>query len=435
MSGLAMFLKSRGHIVAGSDEVLSNITEKLEKEGVKVYCGHDENHVINFSTVVYNSAISSDNPELVRARRDNKIVISRAELLGIISKSFNKTIAISGSHGKTTTTAMISSIMIDANKKPSVHIGAEFDKINGNVLIGGKDLFITEACEYKDNFLKVKSDISVILNVQPDHLDYFKTFDNEILSFKKFAENTNNGIVIVNEDDENIEQVTANVDSCIFYSCRHHSDYEAKRIIMDSLGCYSFDCFEYGKFIGRFHLSVKGRHDVYNALAAIVIARQFGINYFQISKSLKNFYGAKRRFEEVGSINGASVIHDYAHHPTEINSSIDIARSITKGKVITIFQPHTYSRTRDLFDDFAKVLSRSDEVIMYPIYAAREDPILGITSDKLSEKIKSMNTSSRCIKSFDEIYDVVKNVADVGDVVLIVGAGDIVNLCKYFKNS
>ncbi len=433
MSGLAIMLKSRGHEIAGSDETLSNITEKLNSAGIKVYHGHNESNIKGYDTIVYTAAISDNNPELINARKLGKQVISRAELLGIISRSFKTTIAISGSHGKTTTTAMISSIMIDANKKPSVHIGAEFDKIKGNVLVGGKDIFITEACEYKDSFLKVKSNISVILNVQPDHLDYFKSFSNEILSFKKFAENSK-GIVIINDDDENSENIQSCLSTIITYSCRHHADYQAKNFKMDSLGCYSFDCIEYGRFLGRFHLSVKGRHNIYNALAAIIIARQFDINYYDISKSLKNFYGAKRRFEQVGFINGASVIHDYAHHPTEIKSSIEIARSISKGRVITVFQPHTYSRTRDLFDDFAKVLSSSDEVIMYPIYAAREDPILGITSDKLSERINKLKTKSFCIKSYDEIYDHIKSISKSGDVVLIVGAGDIVNLCKYFKN-
>ena len=435
MSGLAIMLKSRGHVVGGSDENLSNITDMLQEKDIKVFHGHCGKNIIGYDTIVYTAAISGNNDELMFAQKFGKQIISRAELLGIISQSFNTTIAISGSHGKTTTTAMISSIMIDSGKKPSVHIGAEFDKIGGNVLVGGKDIFITEACEYKDSFLKLNPNISVILNVQPDHLDYFKTFDNEILSFKKFAENSKNGVLVINDDDENSEQIQFSAMSIITYSCRHHADYEAKRIVMDNLGAYSFDCFEYGRFLGRFHLSVKGRHNVYNALASIAIARQFDLNYFEISKSLKNFFGAKRRFEEVGFINGACVIHDYAHHPTEIKSSIDIARSITKNKVIAIFQPHTYSRTRDLFEDFAKSLACADEVIMYPIYAAREDPILGITSDKLCERITELDTSSTCLKSFDKIYDYISYKACVGDVILILGAGDIVNLCKYFKNS
>lgn len=432
MSALAVFLSSRGHIVAGSDEVLSHITKRLEGFGITVFEKHHAQNVNDFDCVVYNAAISQDNEELAEARRLGKIVLSRAQLLGIVSQSFKTTIAIAGSHGKTTTTAMVSAIMLDAGQKPSIHLGGEYEKIQGNFFIGDDNIFITEACEYKDSFLGIKSDISVILNMQPDHLDYFGTFENMLSSFKKFSANCAGGVVVVNGDDENAYCFEDN-NKKIYYSCEKKADYEARRISSNSNGCFSFDCIEHGKFFGRFHLSVRGRHNVYNALASIAIARQFGINFYQISRSLYEFYGVGRRFEQVGFINGASVIHDYAHHPTEIKSNISLAKVITKGKVICIFQPHTYSRTRDLFEGFVSSLALADIVGLYPIYPAREDPILGITSEKLSSVIGESGTPSVHLKNFDECFDFISKNAAIGDTVLILGAGNIVDLCKYFQ--
>lgn len=432
MSALAVFLSSRGHIVSGSDEVLSHITKRLERFGITVFEKHHAQNVVDFDCVVYNAAISQDNEELAEARRLGKVVISRSELLSIISKSFATTIAIAGSHGKTTTTAMVSAIMIDAGRKPSIHIGGEYEKIHGNFFIGDDNIFITEACEYKDSFLGIKSDVSVILNMQPDHLDYFGTFENMLSSFKKFSKNCVKGVVIVNADDENALCLDDS-NRKIYYSCEKKADFEARRIYSNRNGCFSFDCIENGMFFGRFHLSVKGRHNIYNALAAIAIARQFGINFYQISRSLYEFYGVGRRFEQIGFVNGASIIHDYAHHPTEIKSNINLAKIITKGRVICIFQPHTYSRTRDMFDGFVKSLSIADIVGLYPIYPAREDPILGITSEKLSSVIRESGTTSVYLESFEECFEFISKNAKIGDTVLIMGAGNIVEMCKYFQ--
>ncbi len=436
MSALAIILLEEGHNVSGSDENKSSITANLEKHGIQVFYKHSATNITKKCTVVFSAAIKSNNEEIVRARHCNYNILSRAELLGKISRKYEKVIAVSGSHGKTTTTAMVSSILIDAGLDPTVHLGGEMNKINGNVRIGGfKEIFVTEACEYFDSFHEIKSDISVILNVQPDHLDYFKNFGNEIKSFKKFAKNTvKDGIIVMNKDDECFDEVAPPNKCVISYSCKTHADYEARRVDKVRNGCYSFDLFEFGVFLGRFHLHIPGYHNIYNALASIAIARQFGISYFELAKSIFNFEGIKRRFEKIGyTSKGAIIYHDYAHHPTEIDAMIKLAKSISKGKVFVIFQPHTYSRTQTLFSDFAKVLATADQVVLYPIYPAREQPIENITSLELSKAVNAIGTASLHLDSFGDIKQYLNSNCQSDDMVLILGAGDIVNLCNLFQ--
>lgn len=435
MSALAEILVSQGHTVSGSDIALSSITEKLQSKGIKVFEGHDEKNICNSDCVVYTAAICKKNPEYLAALNRELPVFSRAEVLGMISKHYKKTVAIAGTHGKTTTTAMISSILIDAGLDPTVHLGGEHKKINGNVRLGKtRNIFVTEACEYVDSFLEISSDISVLLNIQPDHLDYFKNLENMMNSFNRFASNTSkNGSVVLNIDDENCSRICPENKKVITYSAEKKADYEAKRIVCSKSGYYSFDCFEYGKFLGRFHLGILGRHNIYNAMAAIVVARIFGIDFYSLSRSLYEFLGVGRRFELVGELNGAEIIHDYAHHPTEIKSSVSIARDITKGKIIVVFQPHTYSRTRDFFNAFVESLALADLVIMYPIYPAREEPIPGITSAEIAKHINQAGTKSIHVSTYAECYKLIESESKKGDVVLILGAGNIVGLGELFK--
>lgn len=432
LSALAKILKSQGHEVSGSDTDIGEMSKDLESCGINVVYGHNECKIDDYDVVVYSAAISADNPELLRAKKLRKKILSRAQLLGEISKKYKTTIAIAGSHGKTTTTGMISTILINANLDPTIHIGGNFDKIGGNVRIGKSKYFVTEACEYKDSFLKLKPKISVILGVQADHMDYFKTIGNLQNSFNKFAANTKKSGAVVFDASCKRSVMAANCALCkqISVSKSKKSNQLATNIIAGNSGCYSFSYYENGKNLGRIYLSVPGRHNITNALAAIAVAREIGVDFSTIQNSLYEFCGVDRRFQYIGKINGAKVFHDYAHHPTEIKASIAVAREMNCKKLFVVFQPHTFSRTKSFFCRFASVLAKADQTIMYPIYPAREQPIKGITSEALSAKINKKGGHSIHLCSFEKIKDYLSQNATAQDLVLILGAGDIVNLTK-----
>ena len=352
--------------------------------------------------------------------------------MGQFSRHFKNTIAVSGCHGKTTTTAMLSCIFINAGLNPTIHIGGTYDKIGGNVRLGSNNIFITEACEYKDSFLSLKPKVSVILGVQADHLDYFKNVNNVQKSFNNFASNTQKtGFLVFNSDNRRAKQA-ADFANCkivgISKSCR--STCRAKNIFHHSNGCFAFDCVQNNKVLGRVYLSVPGEHNITNALAAIAVAIRFNISFSCIQSSLFEFAGVDRRFQLVGQINGAKVFHDYAHHPTEIQASIKTAYQMQAQKVFVVFQPHTYSRTKSFFCRFAKALCVANEAILYPIYPAREAPIKNITSEALSQKINQIGGNSVHYPTFGQIIDHLKRNVSSSDIILILGAGDIVNITK-----
>jgi len=432
LSAIAKILKSQGHAVAGSDTDMGEMSKDLERAGISVYYGHNSCKLDDYDVVVYSAAIAEDNPEILRAKKLHKKMLSRAQLLGQISKIFKTTIAIAGSHGKTTTTGMISTILINSGHNPTIHIGGNFDKIGGNVRIGDSGIFVTEACEYKDSFLKLKPKISVILGVQADHMDYFKKIENLQNSFNSFASNTKKrGAVIFDAGNKRSVQASKHA-NCqqISVSGGKKSDHFATNAISGKDGCYSFSYYENGKNLGRIYLSVPGKHNITNALAAIAVARFLGIDFSTIQNSLYEFCGVDRRFQFVGRINGAKVFHDYAHHPTEIKASIAAAREMKCKKLFVVFQPHTFSRTKSFFCRFASALSKADQVVMYPIYPAREQPIKGITSEALSKKINEVGGKSVHFFNYAQIKEFLSDNVASSDMVLILGAGDIVDLTK-----
>ena len=431
LSGLAKISLKLGAKVSGSDISCSYETQLLETLGVKIFYQHEADNVNGADVVVFSSAISIDNPELLRAQELKIKILKRAEFLAIIAKMFKVVIAIAGSHGKTTTTAMIASLLIDAKLNPTVHLGGEFPKIHGNINLGDEEFFITEACEYKDNFLYLKPNISICLNVDVDHLDYFKTFSNIQSSFKKFINKNKNGTIIVNYDDSFLRQNKSSYN----YSINTASMVRAINIKEYLPGKFAFDCLFDEGLIEGFKLNVYGFHNIYNALATIIVGRVLNIKSRVIVNSVNSFSGVTRRFEEKGKINGCPIIIDYAHHPKEINASIESAKKISN-KVVAIFQPHTYSRTQALADDFASVLGQADEVAIYKIYPAREVELSGVNANFLSQKVNEISndkcknhSKSSSIETEQELMDYIVTKASPESVILLLGAGDIVDVC------
>ncbi|MBQ8468301.1 MAG: UDP-N-acetylmuramate--L-alanine ligase [Clostridia bacterium] len=430
LSGLATILINKGYVVSGSDAHKSDLTQKLEKLGAKIFVGHSATNVDGAELVVRSAAIKDDNPEIVEAQRQGIKIIDRAELLGQIASEYQTVISVAGTHGKTTTTGMLASIFIAANKNPTVHIGGELPIIGGNVFIGGKKYFITEACEYYDSFLKLSSDYGVITNIQKDHLDYFKNLDNLQKSFEKFAKNTKyNGLCVTNLDDENCAKIKTK--NMIKFSVLSNADYCATNITEQDQN-YSFNVVEFGKNLGRISLSVPGIHNVSNAMAAIAVARQECIEFETIKNALETFCQSKRRYQQLTHQSGAVVVHDYAHHPTEIAATLAVARARTRGKLIVVFEPHTFSRTQYLWKEFCECFVGADQVIFAPIYPAREEPINGVTSKNLAVAVSESGQNAIAAESLDQAHDMLLPYLQKDNTILLLGAGTIVNLAQKF---
>lgn len=432
LSALATILHKNQFVVSGSDCTQSKLTDKLISMGINVYIGHNESNVNGADLIVYSSAIKPENCELKEAQRLNIPIVSRADMLGTIASAHNKIISVSGSHGKTTTTGMIATIFLLARKNPTIHIGGILPQIKGNVLSGGKDYFITEACEYCDSFLSLKSYYSIVLNVQKDHMDYFKNMSNLQKSFEKFAKNTNNnGFLVINADDENCKKLKTE-SNIISYGIKNNAIVCAKQIKANNKQQFSFSLYVCGIKLTRIKLSVSGRHNIYNSLAAIAVAISEGIKIKYIKRALKTYKTSERRFEQIKG-NKAIVVHDYAHHPTEIAASISTAKNMCKGKLIVAFEPHTYSRTSYLFKEFSKCFSGADKLILCPIYPAREAPIKNITSQRLANAVAKEGVNVQCVQSLDECFNKLKLYNKKGNFILLLGAGTIEKLCKNFK--
>lgn len=433
MSSLALVLKHDGFYVQGSNEVINDELKLLAKKKIRIFIGHSKNNVLGADVVVYSSAIHEDNPELKYAREHNLIVLKRAELLGMIAENYKTVIAIAGSHGKTTATAMISEIFLNAGLKPTIHAGGKLKAINSNYLIGNKKFFITENCEYKDNFLFVKPDISVILNIDSDHLDYFGNLNGVKKSFLKYANGTKQGGVnIVLGEDVNSFEIKQFENSASF-GLGDKNDIYAKNIKEYKAGFYSFDVVFNDVKLGNIKLNIVGEHNVLNALASILVALICDIDFEIIKTSLEKFMGVKRRCELIGYLNGAAVYHDYAHHPKQIEKMIKTAKELVKnnkGRIITIFEPHTFSRTKYLLEDFAKSFVGSDYVIFAPVYSARELESEGLNSIDLMTETRKYICDVEYLKSYNEIVNFVKGKTKKDDLVLVLGAGTIEKLAK-----
>lgn len=434
MSGLAMILMTWGISVSGSDRSDSAILERLRKLGADVYVGHKAGQHGDATLVVYTPAVADDNEELVAARSSGVPVIRRDELLGRIIRQYKQSIGISGVHGKTTCTSMTATILFKCNKNPTIHVGGSLQLIGGSVRVGGNDVFVTEACEYKESFLAFPPTIAVVLNIDADHLDYFRDIDHVTEAFCKYvALLPSDGYCIVNGDDPRAVDILNNAhcegttfglsESCIW---------RAVNIEAGDSGCCSFDLLMGGVFCCRATLSVPGRHNVYNALAAIAASERCGVEPQCAVEQLKEFKGADRRFQKIGESNGSLVYHDYAHHPAELRATLEAAALLPHNRLWCVFQPHTYTRTMALFNEFAAAFDKADKVVMLDIYAAREKNPGGIHSCMLCDAINLRHSSERCryAASFEDAAKIVNAEKQPGDLIFTIGAGDVEGLSE-----
>lgn len=431
MSGLAEILLDRGFQVSGSDAHRTGLTDHLSKLGAKIaYPQKAENIAGDIDVVVYTAAIHPDNPEFQAAKQAGIPMLSRAELLGEIMRNYREAINVSGTHGKTTTTSMITEILLEAQMDPTVTVGGMMKDIGGNIRVGKSELFVAEACEYTNSFLSFYPTIEVVLNVEADHLDFFKDLEDIRHSFRKFTEKLpKDGLLVINTDIPHYQYFTEGLAcKCVTFGHGTEADYTANYIHYDRLARPTYTLFEHGEEVCEVKLGVTGEHNVYNSLSAIAVCRHLGVSMDAILRGLERFSGTDRRFQKKGEVNGVVIIDDYAHHPQEIAVTIDAAKKYPHRKLWVIFQPHTYSRTAALMDDFAGALSQADEIILADIYAAREQNTIGISSADLRNHMLEQNTNVHYIPDFKEIEDYIRTHAKEGDVVITMGAGDIVKV-------
>ncbi len=428
MSGLAEILHQAGFQVSGSDWHASPITRHLEDKGITVYYGESSAHIpAQVDCAVLTAAVHEDNKEFQEIKVRNIPYLSRAELLGQIMKNYELPIAVSGTHGKTTTTSMVSEVLMAADTDPTLSIGGILKSIGGNIRIGQSGYFVTEACEYTNSFLSFFPKIALILNIDEDHLDFFKDLQDIRNSFRLFAQRLpEDGTLIINGDIENYEEITADL-SCNVVTFGHSADcdYYISDLECTPTGGSHFTLHTKGQEDMTLNLAVPGEHNVFNALAALVLADQIGLDRSVSVKALQDFHGTGRRFEYKGQIGGITVIDDYAHHPTEITTTLQAASKFPRHTLWCVFQPHTYTRTKALLPEFAAALSLADKVVLADIYAARETDTLGISSEDLQKAILELGTECYYFPSFDEIENFLLENCINSDLLITMGAGDV----------
>jgi len=431
MSGLAEMLAQRGAEVSGSDRTDSPMLAKLRSEGIRCYVGHEASQVHGADAVVYTAAIPKDNCELLEAERLGIPGIYRGDLLGAWMKEYPVSVGICGTHGKSTCTSMCSTVLVQAGVDPSVHIGTELELIGGTTRLGQSGVFVTEACEYQDSFLDFFPTIAVVLNIEEDHLDYFSGIDQIRESFVRFIRlcPETEGLAILNGDDPQTMQAGREAGRrSVTFGLGENCDYRAVDLRLKD-GSYAFSLIRRNEKIADVTLGVPGRHNVYNALAAIAACEACGVPAETAAELIAQYHGAARRFADGGTCCGARIVHDYAHHPTEIRATLSSARDNTKGDVWCVFQPHTYTRTKLLFDDFSEAFSQADHLLLADIYAAREPDPGDIHSRMLAEAVaRKGHPDARYAGTMDHIAEILKKEVRPGDMILILGAGDIIKL-------
>ena len=431
MSGLAEILLEEGFHISGSDAKESALTDALEKKGARIYYGQRASNISDSTdVVVYTAAIHPDNPEFARAKELGIPMLTRAELLGQIMRNYDTPIAVAGTHGKTTTTSMLSHILLKGDCDPTISVGGILPAIVGNIRVGQSETFLTEACEYTNSFLSFFPKISIILNMDADHLDFFKDIDDIRRSFRRFAELLPaDGTLIINADTPEYQSITEGL-SCqvITYGLENNADYTASDITYDEFGHASFNVRYKGSDLGRCSLKVPGSHNVSNALSAVAAGRLLNLSWEVIAEGLLSFTGTDRRFQYKGTVGGVTIIDDYAHHPTEIEATLKAAANYPHRKVWCVFQPHTYTRTKALLPEFAQALTLADHVVLADIYAARETDTLGISSEDLADRIRELGTPCEYFPTFDEIENFLLKNCTQGDLLITMGAGDVVNI-------
>lgn len=433
MSSLAHISRLRGYRVGGSDREKTNLTERLKAEGIEIYYGHEAQNVESYDVVVYTVAISPDNPEYVCAQERGIPCISRADYLGYLMLGYENRVGVSGMHGKSTCTSMCATVFMEADGDPTVLSGAELDAMGGAYRIGHSENFIFEACEYMDSFLDFNPSMAIILNIELDHVDYFENIEQVCDSYTKFAAITGqSGRVIANIDNEYIPQVLEGYKGEVvsFGVMTKSADYTAINIRYPR-GCAEFDVMYKGEVVAHVKLSVTGEHNVYNALAAFAAGHISGLDPEKIVRGLYKFGGAKRRMEFKGTVNGALVYDDYGHHPTEVATTLDgVKKREDIQRLFCVFQPHTYTRTYALMDDFAKSFDSVEQAYIADIYPARETDNLGISGKTLAIRI---GDKAEYISGFENLANEINSVLQEGDVLVVMGAGDIYKLFDHLN--
>lgn len=427
MYPLAQILHSKGYYLTGSDNNETETLQAVREMGIPVYLGQRAENIEGADLIVHTAAILPDNPELIAAKASGATVLERSELLGIITEEFGNAICVSGTHGKTTVTSMITQILVEKGLDISAVIGGKLPVIHGSGRAGKSDIMVCEACEFQDHFLNLAVDTAVILNVDEDHLDYFKNLDNIIKSFHRFCENTTKTIII-NGDDENSMKSAEGIEGkkIITFGFGRDNDYSADNIVLNGL-VTEFDAYRSGECLGRVTLNVAGRHNVLNALAAIAAAESVDVPFGDIRAALYNFRGAGRRFEKYGEVKGVTVVDDYAHHPAEIAVTLNSAVKLGYKRVWAVHQPFTFSRTALLMDDFAEALAIADKVVLAAIMGGREKNTMDIHTKALAEKIEGSIwfEEEEHDANFELVAEYVAENAAEGDLVVTLGCGDV----------
>lgn len=426
MCPLAEILHHEGYELTGSDVNETDTLARIRSYGIPVSMGHRAENIGDAQAVVYTAAIMKDNPELLAAKEKGIPLIERSVMLGMISRRYGRTVAVSGTHGKTTTTSMITQILLTGEKDPTVVIGGKLPFMGSSGRVGKSDIMVCEACEFVDTFLQLTPAISVILNIDADHLDYFGTLENVIKSFRQFATQTSR-LLIINGDDANSRKAVQGLEKeIVTFGFGEQNDYSARDVEMTPGSHARFKVFYRGASLCRITLRIPGKHNIYNALAAVAAAHQLQVEPKVIEESLDAFTGAGRRFEILGKPNGITIADDYAHHPAELEATLTAAKEMGFNRVWAVFQPFTYSRTAMLLDDFARVLALADRVVMTEIMGSREVNTYHIYTKDLADKIPG----SVWFNTFEEVAGYVVGRAEPGDLVITLGCGDIYKAAK-----
>lgn len=418
MCPLAEILHTKGYKLTGSDNNESDPLKRVRALGATVYMGHAAENIKGAQLVVYSAAISQDNPELVAAREQGIPTMERSHLLGALTRHYDNVIGVCGTHGKTTVTSMITQILILNKMEPNAVIGGRLPLVGSNGVTGSSQTLVCESCEFVDTFLQMSPDVSVLLNIDNDHLDYFKTIDNLVASFRKFI--SMSSLCYINGDDELVRRAADGISAeTVTYGFADTNDYYAADIRKGRYG-FIFDVMKKGKKAGTLEMHVPGRHNILNGLAAFAVCERMGVPAQGIADAVAKFTGAGRRFEFLGHYD-FTLADDYAHHPTEIKATLTAAKELDYKRVIVVFQPFTFSRTALLKDEFIEALSIADKVILTPIMGSREVNTYGISSEQLAEKL----TDAVVVDGFENIADHIIEVAGEGDIVITMGGGDI----------
>lgn len=441
MYPLAQILHSKGYYLTGSDNNETETLEAVRKMGIPVFMGQRAENIEGADLIVHTAAIMADNPELIAAKNSNAPVLERSELLGIVTGWYNDAICVSGTHGKTTTTSMITQILYTAGVDLSAFIGGKLPCIGGSGVAGKSDIMVCEACEFVDTFLKLYPDVAVILNIDEDHLDYFKNLENIKKSFRRFSEKATKALII-NGDDENTLDAVKGIEGkeIITFGLGKNNDYYADNIKRISGLETQFDVYKKNCLLGTVTLHVAGTHNILNALAAIASAEYANVSFENIVKGLSDFRGAGRRFELIGKAKGVTIVDDYAHHPTELSVTLEAAMEMGYKKVWAVFQPFTFSRTAILLDDFVKALSIPDVAVLTDIMGSREKNTYNIYTRNIAEKLDNCiyfpqneneeYTDERKYKNFEDVCNYICENASEGDLVITLGCGDVYKVAK-----